>query len=271
MIKSFWPLILILLICWNVSANAQETELDSSIAKWEKDIAKLEQLELAQPKVAQSILYYGSSSIRRWATIADDMAPWPAIRRGYGGAKLPDAIHYASRIIGPHVGVENPNRCHAVVLFVANDITGDQSDATPEEVAKRFTRLHQWIRLQDPTVPVFWIEVTPTQNRWSQWPKIADATQRIAEVIEDDKNTHLIVTAGAYLGLDGRPRAELFVKDQLHMSESGYQLWASLIKAQLHSKLGAVKPWEKPTPKLDKPSGSAMPNAPAEPTPLESN
>ena len=240
MIDNFWPLVLLLMINLGASVNAQQAGLDTSIAKWETDIAKLEELNLAQPSVAQSILYYGSSSIRLWETIADDMAPWPAIRRGYGGAKLPDVIHYAPRIVGPHIGVENPSRCRAVVLFVANDISG-KGDATPEEVAKRFKRLHHWIRQQDSTVPVFWIEVTPTQNRWAQWPKIAEATKQIAQVIAADENTHLIATAGAYLGLDGRPRPELFVEDRLHLSKSGYQLWASLIKAQLHLKLGAAK------------------------------
>ena len=123
MSKRLWPLVLFPLICCVAAASAQESDLDASIAKWEKDIAKLEELELAEPKSEQSILFYGSSSIRRWKTIADDMAPWPAIRRGYGGAKLPDVIHYAPRIVGPHIGVDNPNRCRAVVLFVANDIT----------------------------------------------------------------------------------------------------------------------------------------------------
>lgn len=258
MIKILWPLVLPPLICWVATANAQEPELDPSIAKWEKHIAKLEQLDLAQPKAEQAILFYGSSSIGRWTTIVDDMAPWPTIRRGYGGAKLPDVIHYAPRMVGPHVGVENANRCRAVVLFVANDIT-DKNNSTPAEVANRFTRLHQWIRQQDSTVPVFWIEITPTQKRWAQWPKISEATKQIAQVIDTDKNTHLIATAGAYLGLDGRPRAELFVKDRLHLNESGYQLWASLIKAQLHSKLGAAKP----VSEIDQPSESAMPTEPA--------
>ena len=260
MMKNLWPLVLLSLICCVSSADAQKAELDPSIAKWEPEIAKLEELDLTEPKIAQSVLYYGSSSIRRWETIADDMAPWPAIRRGYGGAKLPDVCHYAPRIVGPHLGEKNPNRCRAVVLFVANDITGRDGDATPEIVAKQFTFLHRWIRLHDPTVPVFWIEVTPTQKRWAQWPKIAEATKQIGAVIDTDDNTHLISTAGAYLGLDGRPRAELFVKDQLHLSESGYQLWASLIKAQLHSKLGAAKAWETPAPESDQPSGAGVQN-----------
>lgn len=248
--KNLLPLLLLLLVSQASSiVGAQETNLDPSIAKWEEDIVKLEGLGLTEPKVDKPILYCGSSSIRLWETMAGDMAPWPGIRRGFGGSRLPDLIHYAPRIVGPHLGMANPNRCRAVVIFVANDVAGSDSDVTPTEVANRFSRLHSWIRQQDQTIPVFWIEVTPTRKRWAVWPKIAEATRQINQMIDTDDNSHFIATAGAYLGLDGRPRPELFVADQLHLSTAGYQLWASLIKAQLHLQLEAIVPWEKPVPK----------------------
>ena len=56
------------------------------------------------------------------------MAPYPVIQRGYGGARLSDFAVYADRIISPHP-------CRAIVLFVANDITGSKSDKSPREVA----------------------------------------------------------------------------------------------------------------------------------------
>lgn len=244
--RKILPLLLLLLFSQASATDAQETKLDSNIAKWEKDIVKLEERNLTEPKVATPILFCGSSSIRRWETLSDDMLPWPSIGRGFGGAKLPDLIHYAPRIVGPHLGVTNSERCRAVAIFVGNDIAGKNSDATPAEVADRFERLHLWIRQQDPTIPVFWIEVTPTESRWDLWPKIADATKRISQIIDTDKNTHFIATAGAFLGNDGRPRPELFVEDRLHLSAAGYQLWSAVIKSQLHCKLGAIKPWEKP-------------------------
>lgn len=220
----------------------QESMLDPGIAKWENAIKKLEQRNQTDAAVDRGIVYYGSSSIRRWENVPSDMAPWPAINRGYGGAKLPDIIHYAPRVIGPHLGQSNPKRCRAIVLFVGNDISGKETDVSPEEVASRFCRLLNWIRQQDATVPVFWIEVTPTNSRWDVWPAIESATKRISKLIECDANAHLIATAGAFLGQDGRPRSELFVKDELHLNEDGYKQWAILIKAQLHSKLGAIEP-----------------------------
>ncbi len=225
------------------SVQDKTASLPQSIAKWEGDISKLETRDQNDPVVEDAILYYGSSSIRRWNSIADDMAPWPAIRRGYGGAKLPDIIHYAPRILGPRLGEANPKRCKAIVLFVGNDIT-KKTDATPQEVAERFAKLHQWIRSEDRTIPLFWIEVTPTNSRWNVWPNVLEATKQIGAIVDSDKNAHLISTAGAYLGLDGKPRRELFVQDQLHLSEAGYQQWALLIKSQLYANLEAPTPIE---------------------------
>ena len=45
------------------------------------------------------LLFIGSSSIRRWVSLAEDMAPYSSINRGYGGAHYYDLIHYIDRLI----------------------------------------------------------------------------------------------------------------------------------------------------------------------------
>lgn len=216
--------------------------LPKAITKWSADIEKLEALDAQEKDIRGGILFCGSSSIRLWKSIQQDMDPWKPLQRGYGGAKLTDLNHYAGRLIGPHLGKDNPRRCRAVVVFVANDIAGKKGevDPKPQEVIDRFAKLRQYIRSQDQNVPFFWIEVTPTEKRWHVWPQIEAVTRGIKKQILDDPNSFLISTAGAYLGSDGKPRADLFVNDRLHLNQVGYQLWANLIKASLHRELGAA-------------------------------
>ena len=38
----------------------------------------------------------------------------------------------------------------------------------------------------------------------------------------------------AMLGADGKPRAEMFAADHLHLNAQGYHLWTALVKAQLN-------------------------------------
>ena len=87
------------------------------VKAWENDIHKFEQLDKSEKYSEDAILFAGSSSIRLWTTLETDMAPYPVIQRGYGGAKLSDFAVYADRIFAPHP-------CRAIVIFIANDITG---------------------------------------------------------------------------------------------------------------------------------------------------
>jgi hypothetical protein len=202
-----------------------------AVRAWEKDIAKFEEADSIENYPDDAILFAGSSSIRLWSTLAEDMAPYPVIQRGFGGSHLYDLLVYADRIFNPH-------QCRAIVLFVANDISGSDQDKSPQEVAKLFKYLLKNIRKSHPDTPVFWIEVTPTSSRWSVWPEIQESTNFIRKICQADKNTYSIRTDFAFLNESGKPRDELFVDDKLHLNEKGYAIWNDLIKKELNRVLG---------------------------------
>ena len=137
------------------------------VRAWEKDIQQFEQLDKSEKYQENSVLFAGSSSIRLWTTLEKDMAPYPVIQRGYGGAKLSDFAVYAGRIFDNHP-------CKAIVIFIANDISGTDQDKSPQEVAALFRNVLKTIRKTHPETPVFWIAVTPTPLRWKVWPEIVN-------------------------------------------------------------------------------------------------
>jgi GDSL-like Lipase/Acylhydrolase family len=198
----------------------------SDVKYWENDIQKFEQLDKSEKYPEDAILFAGSSSIRLWTSLEKDMEPYHVIQRGYGGAKLSDFAVYASRIFDPHP-------CKAIVLFVANDITGAENDKTPKEVATLFRYVLKTIRKVHPTTPVFWIAITPTVSRWKVWPEIQKANALIKEICENQKNTYFINTDFAFLGENGKPKDELFRDDKLHLTEKGYAVWTEIIKNYL--------------------------------------
>jgi len=196
------------------------------VLSWEKEIQKFEVLDKSEIYSEDAILFAGSSSIRMWSFLEKDMAPYPVIQRGYGGAKLSDFAVYADRIIGPHP-------CKAIVLFVANDIYGQGKDKSPEEVTALFRYILKTIRKTHPSTPVFWIEVTPTMSRWTVWPDIQKSTNLIEKVCNNQKNTYLIRTASAFLNEEGKPIDEFFRSDKLHLTEKGYAVWTNIIKNEI--------------------------------------
>jgi hypothetical protein len=196
------------------------------VKSWENDIQKFEQLDKNTSYPKNSILFAGSSSIRLWSTLEKDMSPYPVIQRGFGGSKLSDLLVYSHRIIDPHP-------CSAIVLFVANDITGSNMDKSPEEVASLFRNIVRTIRKTHPDTPVFWIEITPTVSRWKVWPEIQKANELIKGICEGQKKLYFIKTDFAFLNENGLPREELFRRDKLHLNEKGYAVWTDLIKKAL--------------------------------------
>ncbi|MEM7479182.1 MAG: GDSL-type esterase/lipase family protein [Planctomycetota bacterium] len=204
---------------------------ESAMKRWDDDIRKLEELDQQEQHSPQAILFTGSSSIRRWETIAEDMQPWEPIRRGYGGARFSDLAIFVDRIVSPH-------EVQAIVIFVGNDISGGEKDKTPQEVLEIYKYIVGKINFLQPNKPIFCIGVTPTSSRWEAWPKVEEMNRLIQEFSAAQQDLHFIDTANAYLGPDGKPNDGLFVKDRLHLNAEGYKLWSRIIKKSLKSVLG---------------------------------
>jgi glycerophosphoryl diester phosphodiesterase len=219
-------LLLLVTIAFLSCSPVRKYENLPEVQAWENDIQKFEQLDKSEAYPDDAIIFAGSSSIRLWSTLEQDMAPYPVIQRGFGGSKLSDLVVYAGRIFEPHP-------CKAIVLFVANDISGSDKDKSPQEVATLFKTLLKTIRKSHPDTPVFWIEVTPSSSRWKVWPEIQQATALIRKVCKNQKNTYTIRTDFAFLNSEGKPKDELFVSDKLHLNPQGYAIWKDIIKKEL--------------------------------------
>ncbi|MDP5138969.1 MAG: hypothetical protein NWP83_00695 [Spirosomaceae bacterium] len=126
--KKISPFLLVLVL---FGCSQKFTKYEDAAKSWESEIQRLEALDKTEKDPKNAILFIGSSSIRLWDNIADDMSPYPTIRRGYGGAKLSDLIFYTERLVYPH-------DFRALVVFVANDISNTPEDKSPQEIVKLF-------------------------------------------------------------------------------------------------------------------------------------
>jgi lysophospholipase L1-like esterase len=213
---------------WPVTAvETSRPADDTAVARWEPDIAALEALDGRAADPPDAILFVGSSSIRLWDSIAADMAPWPVVRRGYGGARYRDLCHFAPRLVAGH----DPR---AIVVFAANDMATPGESPAVAEVMVDVRATLAGIRSRHPTVPVFFVAVTPTESRWQMWPEISRLNAAIEALAADEPATFFIATAERFLDADaGRPIPELFRADRLHLSQAGYAVWAEVIAAAL--------------------------------------
>ena len=218
---------------WYAQVSAQELTAEQrrqAVAEWEDDIEALEAKNKTELGDEDSILLIGSSSIRLWETVAEDLAPYRTIARGYGGAKFSDVAFYARRLIQPH-------QFRALIVFVANDVTGGEKDASLAEIEGWVQHILSVAREHQPNAEIFLIEVTPTEKRWSAWPRIREVNALLRELSLTTPNTHFIPTAEYYLTDDRQPRPEYFGDDQLHLNREGYRRWGKIIRHHLDAEL----------------------------------
>ena len=222
--KKYFALLCMLIFC-SCSLQKKYQEHDQY---FEREIQKLEH-RIVTDIQDDYLLFIGSSTIRLWDSIAEDMKPYNCVRKGYGGAHYYDLIHFIDRLVKAH------KNATAVIIFVANDITGIQtkthSDLTPTEVKRLFVNISNRIKKQlGHEIPIFVIETTPTPKRWEAWPKISDANDRIQTYTKKKPKLYYISTKSFYLNDLGVPDKKFFEDDNLHLNREGYQLWGKIIK-----------------------------------------
>jgi lysophospholipase L1-like esterase len=194
---------------------------------WEHSIRAFEARDRNRAPGQGSIVFVGSSSITLWSSLEEDMAPLPAVNRGFGGATIDDVVRYANRIVVPY----HPA---AVVLFAGtNDISGARP-ASAEYVVERFDAFVAKVRHAVPEALIFYVAITPSRARWNLWSVAMEANRLIEARVRADARLRFIDLGQFLLGRGGTSDPEFYRSDGLHPSKSGYRIWAREIAASLH-------------------------------------
>ncbi len=232
--KQFFPLLPVLFLVLFVSCNPVTKLINSDdVLHWEQDMQVFDSLNTAEDSDEKTLLVTGSSSIRLWDQIQKDLAPFEVMQRGYGGAKLTDFNYYTDRII-------KPQQFKAILIFVANDITGGDHDKSPKEVFQLYKALVKQIRERNPNTPIFWIEVTPTPSRWHASGEIREAGDLIKNYCQKNEDLFFIDTYDRFMNAGVEPDPNLFRSDMLHLNPGGYELWTEIILGALEQE--EIKP-----------------------------
>ncbi len=210
--------IALLLVLFALSAPGQTTN------RWDKDIAAFEAQDKTNPPPKGAILFIGSSSIRLWKTLAQDLPEHKVINRGFGGSQIADSVHFVDRMVVPY----QPKR---IVMYAGgNDINGGK---TPEQVASDFKAFVARVHAKLPEAKIAYISIAPNPARWAQVERVKAANDLIREFTATDKRLSFINVFPHMLGKDGMPLPDIFVDDRLHMNEKGYAIWKRVVGAAL--------------------------------------
>lgn len=169
-------------------------------------------------------IFYGSSSIRLWNTLYKDFADYRPVNLGFGGSTLAACVCFFDRIAAP---VSNPQK---FILYAGDNDLGDGKH--PEEVLFFFREFIKKLRQCFNEIPFYFISIKPSLSRMEILDKIALTNRLIEEEIYTETgnyNNHYINIFDKMIGTDGKPVAELFENDGLHLNTNGYLLWKNII------------------------------------------
>jgi lysophospholipase L1-like esterase len=173
-----------------------------------------------------ALVFIGSSTIRRWETLARDFDPWPALNRGFGGAVVSQCVHFASRL------VPSSPAPRAIVFYCgANDLAWGLRVSTVVAQTERFIAL---AKERAPETPLYLMSLCKTPSRFLSWRRVDAANARLKELAERTGVRWVDITT-PMLGKRGRPRRELFVFDGIHPSEQGYVIWRDVLRARFEA------------------------------------
>jgi lysophospholipase L1-like esterase len=166
------------------------------------------------------VVFYGSSSIRLWKSLASDFPEIPVVNAGFGGSTLVACAWFFDRLVVP----VNPSR---LVLYAGDNDLGDGADEAG--FTKRLEALLLTIDHFFPNIPLTMLTIKPSPARIHLLARIQACNGIIYQRLGRRPNSTVVDIHHPMLGHDGQPRLDYYAKDRLHMSPAGYRCWVERV------------------------------------------
>ena len=195
-------------------------------SRWDAAFASFAADDAAHPHPPGGVLFVGSSSIRLWGDLERQFEAAPVvIKRGFGGSQLSDCVKHLSRLVLPY-------RPRTVLVYAGdNDLA---AGTPPQEVYRRFVAFVDGVHRELPQTHIAYISIKPSPARAHLLGTIRETNGLIREYAEREDSVDYIDVFTPMLDAEGRPRAELFRADRLHLNGEGYALWQRVIAPHVH-------------------------------------
>jgi hypothetical protein len=198
-------------------AAGQTTDFESAISTFER-------LDVKFPPPEDAIVVTGSSTIRLWGGIRNDLAPLEIISRGFGSSTADDLDFYLDRIVLVYAP-------RAVVIYEGDHDL--QVGMTPEFILERMTSVVQRIGTALPEARLYLVSVKPSPKFFSLWPQAQVLNQMIEGLCQQTPRCTYVNTASPLLLANGKVNKALFRSDRVHLNTAGYAVWNGVLRPVL--------------------------------------
>ena len=193
-------------------------------APWIKELARLKRRKTQLASQDNLIVFYGSSSIRLWVKMQEDLAPFNTLNLGFGGSSFKWCLYFFDELFE---GL-SPSR---IVLYAGeNDLT----DNNVAEVKAYYDQLLTKIQATYPSAQLSQISLKPSPTREDILPELRELNTYFQQTMARLNGVYINIHEDM-LTQKGATRPELFLSDGLHMNREGYKIWAINTLAHLQA------------------------------------
>ena len=205
---------------WVQKLRLEEENFEAEIAVLKK---KVEQLETHQALT----VFYGSSTIRLWKNMAQDLAPHKTLNLGFGGAFIHSLSHYFEHLFN---GLTPQN----IMLYLGgNDLTlGFDANRIVADITSFVKMVHN----KFPETNIYNIAIKPSFERKSELTEIRGINNGVQALSEKLPYFHHLGLYEKLIDKDNQIRKEVLLQDGLHLNAKGYKALTALVLEVLERK-----------------------------------
>ena len=167
------------------------------------------------------IVFTGSSSIRLWKTLEQDFPESNIINTGFGGSQTHHLINHLDKL------VLNFEPKKVFIYEGDNDIIAGKPIG---QILEEFLEIMEKVTAVVPDAQFYFISAKPSPSRWGKKVQYELFNEQLKKLAMNHPNANYIDIWTPMLNKAGKPKVNLFIKDDLHMNAKGYVIWKKTVQ-----------------------------------------
>ena len=138
---------------------------------------------------------------------------------------MEEALYYIDRIAIAY-------KPRAIVIYEGDNDTGVYNVA-PEKIVGQFEAIVARVCTALPATRIYAISIKPSVLRQTVWPEAERTNQLLKALCDKNDSLTYVDVATPMLDANGEVKRDIFVDDNLHLNEKGYNLWTAAVRSVL--------------------------------------
>ena len=163
-----------------------------------------------------SVVFTGSSTIRMWKNLQEQFPDIAIINSAFGGSQADQLLLHLDKTV---------LRFEPSKVFIYE---GDNDINAGQEVSTIMENLDELVtRIQDkyPNTIVNLVAAKPSPSRWDKKTSYLALNDLIRQYATTHDQVNFVNVWDVMLDESGKPKADIFLEDELHMNAKGYEIW----------------------------------------------